>query len=96
MAPSRPEEELYDLEADPHEIVNLVGSPEHEAVLSQLRTELGRWIEDTNDLGRYPEDPAVIQYYEQRMKTLYDERIDALREQWGLPGAPLPSARDDD
>jgi arylsulfatase A-like enzyme len=89
MAPSRPEEELYDLEADPHEIVNLAGSPDHANVLAQLRTELDGWIEDTNDLGREPEDPAVVEYYEQRMKTLYDERIEALREQWGLPARPI-------
>ena len=95
MAPSRPEEELYDLDADPYEVVNLAASSDHAAVLSRLRAELDRWIEETNDLGRYPEDPAVVEYYDQRMRALYDERIEALREQWGLPSAPFQPGTND-
>jgi arylsulfatase A-like enzyme len=51
-APSMPEEELYDLERDPHEVENLAGSPEHRAVLERLRAALRRWIEETGDQGR--------------------------------------------
>jgi hypothetical protein len=51
-APSMPEEELYDLEKDPHEINNLAKSPEHLKVLKKLRRELDKWIKDSNDLGR--------------------------------------------
>jgi len=84
MAPTRPSEELYDLASDPYEINNLADSPEHQEVLKLMRAELGRWIEETDDQGRYPEDPAVAEYYEERMKQLYDARIERLREQWGL------------
>lgn len=61
-APTLPEEELYDLEADPHEIVNLAQSarPEHREALERLRAELTRWIAETNDQGRTPEPPEVI------------------------------------
>jgi arylsulfatase A-like enzyme len=60
-APTMPPEELYDLEADPHEIRNLATSrdPEHRAALERLRGVLGRWIEETGDLGRIPEPPEV-------------------------------------
>jgi hypothetical protein len=34
-----------------------------------------------NDL---PEDPAVVDYYEQRMIDTYAEEIEALRREWGL------------
>jgi arylsulfatase A-like enzyme len=56
-APRLPDEELYDLEADPHEIQNLAASkqPEHQAALKRLREELERWIKDTDDKGRFPE-----------------------------------------
>jgi len=54
-------------------------------VLDRLRRVLGQWIEESNDQGRIPEDPAVVSYYEQKMKELYDERITALRRQWGVP-----------
>jgi len=33
----KPSEELYDLQSDPDEVRNLVGSPEHQAVLDELR-----------------------------------------------------------
>jgi uncharacterized sulfatase len=53
--PEKPEEELYDLTKDPHEIHNLAGSPAHQAILKDMRQALDRWIVDTNDLGRIPE-----------------------------------------
>jgi N-sulfoglucosamine sulfohydrolase len=61
VAPSMPPEELYDLDADPHEINNLVTStkPEHKAALKRLRAALNKWINETNDQGRVPEPPAV-------------------------------------
>jgi arylsulfatase A-like enzyme len=51
-APSMPEEELYDLASDPHEIDNLAKSPQHQKVLKKLRRELDRWIKDSHDQGR--------------------------------------------
>jgi N-sulfoglucosamine sulfohydrolase len=61
-APRMPPEELYDLDADPHEVRNLVdsGQPEHRAALARLRQVLERWIEETNDQGRIPEAEAVV------------------------------------
>jgi N-sulfoglucosamine sulfohydrolase len=57
MAPRKPEEELYDLEADPHEVHNLAASPEHQAVLKEMRATLQKWIEETGDQGEKPESP---------------------------------------
>jgi arylsulfatase A-like enzyme len=51
-APSMPAEELYDLQADPHEIRNLARSAEHREALERLRVALDRWIEESNDQGR--------------------------------------------
>jgi arylsulfatase A-like enzyme len=61
-APTMPPEELYDLETDPHEIRNLAssGDPIHRAKLEQLRGVLTRWIEATDDQGRFPEPPEVV------------------------------------
>jgi len=59
LAPSMPPEELYDIEKDPYEVQNLTDSKEHEEVLKRLRAVLDRWIEETHDQGRIPEDPAV-------------------------------------
>ena len=53
-APTMPPEELYDLEADPYEIHNLATSdnPTHQAALKRLRTEVEKWITQTNDQGK--------------------------------------------
>jgi hypothetical protein len=58
-APSMPEEELYDLQADPDEVANLAKSPRHRDVLTRLRAALEKWIEDTNDQGRELEPPEL-------------------------------------
>lgn len=49
--PGRPIEELYDTQADPHEIDNLANSPEHKAVLKRLRKVLRNWMVKTRDTG---------------------------------------------
>ena len=58
-APTMPEEELYDLQADPDEVANLANSKDYHAVLVRLRAALERWIEDTRDRGRELEPPEV-------------------------------------
>jgi arylsulfatase A-like enzyme len=58
-APTMPEEELYDLQNDPHEIKNLAQSPEHKEVLARMRSALERWIEGSNDQGRQLEPPDL-------------------------------------
>jgi hypothetical protein len=58
-APRMPEEELYDLKTDPHEVNNLARSTEHQQVLKRLRAALERWIEATGDQGRQLEPPDL-------------------------------------
>ena len=51
FAETKPVEELYDTDIDPHEINNLAGAPGHQETLKRLRAEHERWRKDTNDLG---------------------------------------------
>jgi uncharacterized sulfatase len=51
----RPPEELYDTLLDPHEMRNLVDSPDHQNVLKQMRIEHEKWMTETEDLGLVPE-----------------------------------------
>lgn len=53
--PTKPIEELYDTDADPHEIRNLAQDPAHQETLARLRTVHEQWQRDTNDLGLVPE-----------------------------------------
>ena len=58
------------MESDPYEVSNLAGStdPGHQRVLKELRAALIRWIEETNDQGRFPEPPEVIEYWKREDK----------------------------
>jgi len=61
VEPTMPPEELYDLDADPYELNNLVAAtkPEHKEALKRLRAALNKWIDETNDQGRVLESPAL-------------------------------------
>lgn len=62
MAPQKPKEEFYDIEADPHEIHNLADSPGSEEAsqrLDEMRIILKNWMARTKDQGRLPENPAA-------------------------------------
>jgi N-sulfoglucosamine sulfohydrolase len=55
MLPSKPAEELYDTDADPHEVTNLAADPRHRETLERMRRALEDWMRDTHDLGGVPE-----------------------------------------
>jgi N-sulfoglucosamine sulfohydrolase len=61
LAPRRPAEELYDLQADPWEFHNLAAEPAQRETLARLRQELERWIVATHDAGAVAEDPVALQ-----------------------------------
>ena len=64
-----PYEQLYDTEADPHEIQNLAASndPEHREALLRLRAALDTWMVETGDLGEWPEPPEIVEPFVQEM-----------------------------
>jgi len=59
-APTMPEEELYDLQTDPHQVTNLARSPQHVEVLKRLRSVLEKWIADSDDKGRVLESEQLV------------------------------------
>ena len=70
MADTRPREELYDLQDDPHELHNLATNPAHATPLAEHRAALDDWITRTDDQGREPELEEVYLNY------VADERPD--------------------
>lgn len=50
-APRKAREELYDTDADPHQIRNLAPAPAHQATLARLRRTLREWLFATRDAG---------------------------------------------
>jgi hypothetical protein len=63
MAETRPREELYDLQNDPHELRNLAADPAHATALAKHRTALDDWIKRTDDRGRTLETEEVYLNY---------------------------------
>ena len=59
FAPTRSQEELYDLTADPYETKNLAGDAAHRETLLKLRARLDDWMEKTKDQGRQAEPEKI-------------------------------------
>lgn len=59
LAESRPREEFYDLDSDPHEVRNLAADPGWAGELERHRAALARWIVETDDHGATVEPDAV-------------------------------------
>jgi arylsulfatase A-like enzyme len=51
----KPDEELYDIQTDPHEVKNLATSPDHQDILKRLRAANIQHILRTRDNGFIPE-----------------------------------------
>ncbi len=77
MADSKPVEELYDVESDPHEINNIAADPQHAATLEELRKQHLDWVMQTRDLGLLPESEI------ERREVAAGSRFDILRGEGG-------------
>ncbi len=59
-APTMPEEELYDMEKDPHQIRNLAQEAAHRRTLLRMRKAVEEFIARTGDRGAVLESPEVV------------------------------------
>ena len=87
FSPTRPAEELYDVQADPFETSNLAGDPHFRSSLETLRARLDRWMVETRDRGpesetMYDSDMAV---YLQKPNPVVEQNI-KLMKQWAREG----------
>ncbi len=74
MADQRPREELYDVQADPHELHNLALLPGYQDTLARYRNLLDQWLVEA-DHGVYPEPEAEISYAEELMKENFKSEM---------------------
>lgn len=51
---TKPVEELYDSEADPFEVRNVINDPANKDKLTELRAEMDKWLAATGDKGAVP------------------------------------------
>lgn len=76
MTPTKPEEELYDTLADPHEVHNLAASAEHQEVLERMRAAQAKWSTKTDDVGLIPE-PIINEWMRTKGAAWREEVRDA-------------------
>ena len=55
MQETKPVEELYDLQNDPHQMTNLAGDPQYSDIQKRLKEALFDWMIETRDLSLIPE-----------------------------------------
>lgn len=58
-----PLEELYDLEKDPHETVNLAYDEKFQQIKKKMERSLMNWIEEIDDKGFQPDSPEIQKHF---------------------------------
>jgi N-sulfoglucosamine sulfohydrolase len=91
FAERKPKEELYDCEADPHEVKNLAALPDHQAKLKELSGELDRWMKEVKDLGEFSEKELIQKGIVKDVLPEYFERIKK-HPDWSK-ASPLPPGK---
>jgi len=88
----KPSEELYDTEADPHNVHNLAGQEAYKKVLIRLRKENRKWMLQGKDIGFIPE-PMMLEIA--KKQSLYDyAHSDQYPLEWIMETAELASSKD--
>ncbi len=78
----KPEEELYDLLEDPHELNNLAGDPEYSEIMNDLREKLAIWenqLPPTTEADFdfvHPTAVDVLEWVKNEKPELYQEMLD--------------------
>ena len=75
----KPVEELYDLQADPHELNNLALDPNYSSTLEWHRNKLETWIKATDDKGQYPEPVEAVKAVMDRWPDCYSAECEQVR-----------------
>lgn len=66
---TKPVEELYDLETDPHQLINLAFDPEYAQKLEELRSAFKNWTDTFGDLGSVPEKELISKWWDGKDKA---------------------------
>ncbi|MEQ9407483.1 MAG: sulfatase [Fuerstiella sp.] len=93
---ARPAEQLFDVEADPHETRNLAGDPAYGEVLQELRRRMTQKVQELPDLSFYPESVLAAQAFENPVEfgRSHRDRIARLVEIADLSLVDFDDARD--
>ena len=92
----RPDEELYDLEADPQEVHNLAKDPKHQEVLLSMRQTVEAWQKQTRDLWLFKDGVSLEMLYRYGKEGLkVPDRFDIDADEPGTKGLKLMKVDND-
>jgi len=57
------QEELYDLDKDPYETVNLIGNEDFDAIHKELKDRMMQWIRSSKDKGLEKDSDAIVEHF---------------------------------
>ena len=72
-------EELYDLENDPYETVNLVGNKQFDTVRNELKERMAEWIEISEDKGLESDSHAIVKHFKAYGATTFKKRAKSIQ-----------------
>ena len=72
-------EELYDIENDPYETVNLIGKTSFEKVHQELMRQLESWLEISQDKGLHSDSDAIIDHFKQYGIKTFEKRRESIQ-----------------
>jgi len=61
VSKTKPLEEFYDSQSDPHNVTNLIDAPEHAERIKTMRAALDAWTSETVDLGLIHPETKLVQ-----------------------------------
>jgi arylsulfatase A-like enzyme len=60
VSKSKPREEFYDSQADPHNVTNLIDAPAHAERINAMRAALDAWMKETGDLAHIRPESRLV------------------------------------
>ena len=72
-------EELYDIENDPYETVNLIGEISFEKVHHRLKKQLEAWLEKSQDKGLQNDSDDIIEHFKQYGIKTFEKRRESIQ-----------------
>ena len=85
------QDELYDMQSDPGERVNIIDDPAHTALVADLRCKMLKWLESTDDIVPYAADSRFTpEMLWARVRSLVPPEKAAEVRQMIADGIPFP------